>query len=112
MLNSVEAVITRHAGQDVSPEDALAASPGGPDALAETIDFLRSPRALEMIAADPYWPKWDSPWWRIVLLHELGLASRIPPEAARLMASAIDSHYVRTFPFRIEDVPAGVDPQR
>jgi hypothetical protein len=30
-----------------------------------------------MEAAGPIaeaWPKWDSPWWRMSLLHELGLA--------------------------------------
>jgi hypothetical protein len=82
------------------------------EGVAESVAYLDSARAERDIARDPYWPKWDSPWWHMVLLHELGLAERIPRRAAAHMARAIDRHFLHEFPFRLEQVPAGLDPFR
>ncbi len=80
--------------------------------LGETIWYLDSSAARESLEADPYWPKWDAPWWRMTLLWEMGLADRIPSAAAQALVHALSTKCLHTFPFRIEDVPAGVDPIR
>lgn len=80
------------------------------DAVAETVAYLESPAARESLARDCYWPKWDTPWWRIVLLEELGLAHRVPAAAVRALADRARAQYLDHFPLKVEDVPAGVDP--
>jgi hypothetical protein len=81
-------------------------------ALNETIAYLDSPAAAAAIEADPYWPKWDSPWWRMTLLHELGLASAIPGRIVAAMVRGLATHYLPSFPFRLDELPPGVDPRR
>lgn len=73
--------------------------------------YLASAKARESIAADPYWPKWDSPWWHMATLWELGRARDIPREASEQMLSALASHYVDFFPNPREPLPAGKDPR-
>jgi hypothetical protein len=90
----------------------LAVDPALDAAAAASAAYLASDAARRDLARDPYWPKWTSPWWHLVLLHELGLAGRIPAAAAGQMAEALDRHFLHSFPFRLEDVPAGVDPYR
>ncbi|MEK7865965.1 MAG: hypothetical protein AAB434_04735 [Planctomycetota bacterium] len=93
--------------------DPAAPGPAHRDAsLGETVWYLESDAARESLEADPYWPKWESPWWRMTLLWEMGLADRIPPATARALVHALSTKCLHTFPFRIEDVPAGVDPIR
>jgi hypothetical protein len=82
------------------------------EALDETLDYLASRAAEEAIAADPYWPKWDGPWWRLVLLAELGLADRAPRARVLQIVRAIDSVYLKAFPFTPGEVPLGKDPIR
>src|SRR4051794_38584920 len=77
--------------------------------VEETVAYLGSQEALESVRLDPYWPKWDSPWWRMTLLWELGLAARIPASIAGCMAERIDEHYFHGFPTK--DYPAGLDPR-
>lgn len=79
-------------------------------AYDETLRFLASPAALASLEADSYWPKWDSPWWRMALLCEMGLAREIPAGVVEALVRVVCAHYVTTFPFRIEDVPPGKDP--
>ncbi len=78
--------------------------------LDETLDYLRSPAALAALDADPYWPKWDGPWWRILLLHEMGLSRDIPPVIVEKLVESLGRHLLPTFPFKLEDVPPGKDP--
>ncbi len=50
-------------------------------ALAQFYDLgaaLEADESLNSIKLDPYWPKWDSPWWKAVLLLECGQAELIP----------------------------------
>lgn len=77
------------------------------EALEASVRALAAPEAA--LSRDPYWPKWDSPWWHMTLLWELGEARRIPPLAARAMAEAMDRHYLKTFPFRPGELPPGKD---
>ncbi len=81
-------------------------------ALEETRRALASPAALESLAADPYWPKWESPWWRMLLLYEMGRAGDIPRPAVEALVEGLATHYLPTFPLRPEEIPPGKDPQR
>ena len=74
--------------------------------------YLSSPKAKESLARDPYWPKWDSPWWHMTLLFELDRADAIPKEAAEAMLAAIENKYPRWFPNPREPLPAGKDYHR
>ena len=47
----------------------------------ESIRYLESDKARYSLNQDTYWPKWDSPWWHISLLHEMGLSKQIPHKA-------------------------------
>ncbi|HNY12070.1 MAG TPA: hypothetical protein PKK26_10815 [Candidatus Wallbacteria bacterium] len=78
-------------------------------ALNQSIDYLDSDEALKSIKIDPYWPKWNSPWWHMALLHEMGLAEMIPQKISHAMLEAIDSHYLHYFPFTEKDAPVGTD---
>lgn len=68
--------------------------------------------ALPSLRDDPYWPKWDGPWWAMVVLHELGHGARIPRRVAEAMVGALDALPVHTFPIREEEWPRGVDRRR
>ena len=80
--------------------------------LAVSTAYLTSKKAQDSLAADPYWPKWDSPWWHMTLLWELGRADAIPKEAAEAMFAAIENKYVRFFPNPREPMPPGKDYHR
>ncbi|WP_413289222.1 SH3 domain-containing protein [Bdellovibrio sp. HCB337] len=74
--------------------------------------YLSSEEALQSIQRDPYWPKWDSPWWHMSLLNEMGLAKEIPRAIVLGMVQVLKSHYLPVFPIKEEDVPQGTDPYR
>jgi hypothetical protein len=105
------------------PADFIAAAlaeapvPGPVDAaiaqaVADSVSYLASPLALEHIAQDPYWPKWEGPWWQMRLLQELGWGTQIPPQAAEAMARAMTTHYLPDFPVHEHELPPGTDPYR
>ena len=75
--------------------------------LCETIKYLNSPGAEKSVRLDPYWPKWNSPWWHMTLLYEMGLAEMIPQNIADIMLDAVNSHYLHYFPLTEADAPAG-----
>lgn len=81
-------------------------------ALQESITYLASPEAMASIERDPYWPKWDSPWWHMMLLFELDLAHEIPESAVEKMVATLKTHYLPIFPIKPEEVPEGTDPHR
>ena len=81
-------------------------------AADSSVAYLGSTEALSALEQDPYWPKWTGPWWHMTLLHELGLDARIPTGIADRMSAALDTHFIHFFPFRLTDVPEGVDPYR
>lgn len=81
-------------------------------AIESSIDYLSSDKAIRAARANPYWPKWHSPRWHMVLLYEMGLADQIPEVIVYEMVDALNSVYAQVFPLKVEDVPAGVDPYR
>lgn len=77
-----------------------------------SLAYLASDEALDSLRRDPYWPKWDSPWWHMTLLWELGEATHIPARVVDVWAEVLDTHFVEGFPLREEEIPAGADPYR
>ena len=82
------------------------------DAIADSVRYLESDAALRSIEADTYWPKWDSPWWHMLLLWELGEAQRIPARTVRAMVDGLNALPLHTFPLRDSDWPPGLDRYR
>lgn len=82
------------------------------NALEKSLAYLSSPLAQQSIERDPYWPKWDSPWWHMALLYELGLAKSNPKVALDSLVRVLKTHYLQHFPIREDEVPAGIDPNR
>lgn len=83
------------------------------DALvADTTAHLAEPATLTALDRDAYWPKWDGPWWQMLLLWELGRADAIPRAAAERHAAALDRNCLHLFPLREDELPSGCDPYR
>lgn len=82
-------------------------APGLDGAIADSTRFLSTPEALASIAVDPYWPKWDSPWWHALALFEIGEARRIPEVAIRALVARVDAMPLHHFPIGPDDAPAG-----
>ena len=80
--------------------------------VEKSVSYLASDAALVSLDQDPYWPKWCSPWWHMMLLWELNFASRIPSRTIEQLVQKMDEHYLKFFPFRLEEIPAGADPVR
>ncbi len=57
----------------------------------ESLEYLASAEALESLRRDAYWPKWDSPWWHMMLLHEMGHTREIPPTAIEALARELEN---------------------
>lgn len=74
-----------------------------------SLRYLGSDAAQRSVEADPYWPKWDSPWWHIALCVELGEARRVPEQAVSALLAALVAFPVKSFPFTPDDLPAGCD---
>lgn len=55
--------------------------------LADSLKYLNSEAALASLERDIYWPKWDSPWWHMLLLHEMGETQSIPTPAVEALAT-------------------------
>jgi len=75
--------------------------------ITASIDYLRSPLAWASIRKDPYWPKWNSPWWHIQILHEMGLHDQIPIEAAGLLLHQCRDQFQDAF--LPSELPRGVN---
>lgn len=94
------------------PDALVPVAPAVVDAIADSRRYLASDAALRSLALDPYWPKWDSPWWHMLLLFELGEERQVPERIARAMTTALEAMPVKIFPTRPEDVPPGIDVHR
>lgn len=80
--------------------------------IEELKTYLESSAALQSIERDPYWPKWNSPWWHMSLLNELGVAEQIPKATISKMVQVLKTHYLPVFPIKAEEVPPNTDPYR
>lgn len=80
--------------------------------IENSVTYLSSPQAVEAIRQDPYWPKWDGPWWHMLTLFEMGLAHRIPKESVVALIRSIEERYPKFFPFKESDLPPGSNPYR
>jgi hypothetical protein len=78
----------------------------------QSVRYLESDVALRSVEADPYWPKWDSPWWHMLLLHEMGETHRIPSRLIESYIASLNRIPLKIFPIHPEDMPTGIDPYR
>jgi hypothetical protein len=88
------------------PEAEVA--PVAEEVIAASAHYLASDAAVEL-ETDIYWPKWDSAWWHMLLLFELGEARRIPPRIVEHMVDGLNALPIHIFPIHPEDSPPGVD---
>lgn len=80
--------------------------------LQQSINYLNSDQALKDVTRDAYWPKWDSPWWHMLLLHEMGKTELIPEALIKRYIETLNRYPIKIFPIHQEDMPEGVDPYR
>jgi hypothetical protein len=72
---------------------------------SSSIEYLTRPAAESSLAKDPYWPKWDSPWWHVLALKEARVE---PPRAAvKALVGAASGRYLRFFPKSAAELPEG-----
>jgi len=80
--------------------------------IQKSIQYLSSEKALHSIDADAYWPKWDSPWWHMLLLHEMGETKLIPKMMIDRYVASLNRLPLKIFPIQPKDMPEGIDPYR
>ena len=85
-------------------------TPAIEDGIATATAYLASDAAIAAITCETYWPKWDGPWWQMLLLWELGEAAQIPQRAVRAMVAALNALPMHSFPIREGDWPDGTTP--
>ncbi len=59
---------------------------------------------------DPYWPKWDGPWWQMLLLTEMGIP--VPESHVKTLLNHMQQKYLPFFPLREAELPENCDPYR
>lgn len=79
--------------------------------LDELREVIESEKALQMIERDVYWPKWDSPWWYMLLLEETSRLHEIPVPVFKELLTCADRQFLKVFPVREEDVDGPVNAQ-
>jgi len=80
--------------------------------IEDSVQYLKSEEAMQRLKADPYWPKWNSPWWHMSLLHEMGETKRIPSLTIQNYIESLNQMPLKIFPIHPHDNPKGVDPYR
>lgn len=80
--------------------------------IQDSVAYLSSPEAVASLEADSYWPKWNSPWWHMLVLHEMGEGGRIPEAAVDALVDSLNALPLKIFPIHPEDMPQGLDPFR
>jgi hypothetical protein len=91
------------------PQVEVPATPEAEAGLLASLRYLGSDAAQRSVEADPYWPKWDSPWWHVALCVELGEARRVPERAVAALLAALVAFPIKTFPFTPDELPPGCD---
>lgn len=77
--------------------------------LSEIREVIESERALLMIERDVYWPKWDSPWWYMLLLEETSRLSEVPIPVFKELLTCADRQYLKIFPVREDEVKGPIN---
>ncbi|MBY0469918.1 hypothetical protein K2X30_02040 [bacterium] len=80
--------------------------------LEQSLRYLKSDQALKALSNDCYWPKWNSPWWQMLLLHEMDLAREIPGKTLSAYIESLNRMPLKIFPIHPGELPEGVDPFR
>jgi hypothetical protein len=80
--------------------------------IQSSIDYLKSEAAHKTVRADAYWPKWNSPWWHMLLLHEMGETHQIPELIVEAYVASLNRIPLKIFPIHSHEMPEGVDPYR
>ncbi|MGE0761890.1 MAG: hypothetical protein AB7N80_01300 [Bdellovibrionales bacterium] len=80
--------------------------------IQDSVRYLQSDAAVKSIQADPYWPKWHSPWWHMLLLYEMKETKRIPKKIVEELVNSLNRLPVKIFPIHPGEMPEGVDPYR
>jgi len=80
--------------------------------IQSSVEYLSSDLGLKTVEADAYWPKWNAPWWHMLLLHEMGEVKRVPQIMIERYIASLNRMPLKIFPIHEEDMPAGVDPYR
>ncbi len=80
--------------------------------IQNSVNYLNSDQALKTVTADAYWPKWDSPWWHMLLLHEMRETHQIPEKIISAYISTLNRLPLKIFPILPDEMPADVDPYR
>lgn len=77
-----------------------------------SIQYLKSDVALNSLNDDAYWPKWDSPWWNMLLLHEMGETKKIPETTVHKYVEKLKQISLKIFPIYPGEMPIDIDPYR
>lgn len=80
--------------------------------IDDSVNFLSSQPGLDSLRTDPYWPKWNGPWWHMQCLFELGEAMRIPPSALNTLIVSMEHRFPKFFPLSALELPTGADLRR
>lgn len=80
--------------------------------IEHSLAYLASDAALVDVTRDAYWPKWHSPWWHMLCLHEMGETKRIPKRLIDAYVATLARIPLKIFPIQPADMPEGVDPYR
>ena len=78
--------------------------------IENSINYLNSEAAIQSIERDAYWPKWDSPWWHMSVLFEMGHANLIPRRVVDKIIHQMNAQYLRFFPIYEDEVVQEIDP--
>ena len=82
------------------------------EAFQKSMDYLNSDDAKISLKRDVYWPKWDSTWWHLLMLHELGLIKEAPKDLMELFSEVINTNVLHFFPVTEDELPKDTDPYR
>jgi hypothetical protein len=94
------------------PDPQLVQTAAIEDGIADSVRYLGSDAAARSLDADIYWPKWDSPWWHMLALFEMGEARRIPERIVGKMVATLDTFPLKIFPIHPGELPPGASPSR
>jgi len=82
------------------------------NSLSQLGEELKLEAAYMSVKLDPYWPKWNSPWWKVVFLYEAGFKQFIPRDFLQYLITVMDCHYLHQFPLTESEIPKDCDPYR